>query len=115
MKAYDACPKCRSIDHTKEWVQGETKRPYYFCVCQECGNIYYQTYQGQETNDTNPKVPIKSTEIKTELIDPVPYKPERTGPEIAPPKHNTFEVSIQSFGLLPPSKRGKDTTSQARL
>ena len=95
MKAYDACPKCRTIDYTEEWNQTKSDKAYYCCVCHECYNQYYQTYRGQGIGETDPKLPIQTFEIKPKLIDPIPY--------------------IQDPEQSPPRERGKDATSQARL
>lgn len=109
MKAYDACPDCGTIDRSRGWVRGITKRLYYFCVCQECDNLYYQTYGGQDTKKRSVKVPVKSIRITPEKRDPVPIKGNR---RISDQESQYIQLSNDQ---LPPRKRGKRTTSQARL
>lgn len=100
MKAYEASPKCGTKNESK-WLMDRISKPYYSCICVECNNHYYQTNQRQEpekqdsnnSGQSNDKVQIKSTEIEPIHLDPVPY------------------ITTVS----PPRKRGKDTTSQARL
>lgn len=91
MKAYKECPKCKTKDITQR-VKGRTKKPYYTCICNECGNLYYQQYTDQET---------KTNEIKPDDTKQVPSL-----------KRGSMDLMDDD---IPPGKPVRNTTSQARL
>lgn len=74
MRAYAKCPACGTVDVSRTCTK--PTHEYYVCICDACGNMYYQTYHKHKGMNIEVKpsqddyvhfisVPVKTQEIKT--------------------------------------------------